>query len=49
MKRAFTSAIALVFIGFLFVGGVNVIQNVMQNVHKAFSPAPHTRHILAYE
>lgn len=49
MKRAFTRAIALVFIGFLFIGGVNVVQNIMQNVHNVFYPSSNTHHILAYQ
>jgi hypothetical protein len=47
MKRSVTNFITLLFIGFLMIGVICVLQNIVQDVHRTFSTG--SPHILAYQ
>lgn len=49
MKRTLSNITALIFFSFLLIGGISVLQNVIQAVQKSFSPSPSAKHILTYE
>jgi hypothetical protein len=51
MKRAFTSVLAFIFLGFLVAAGITVVQNLAQNIQKVLNPKATSSesHLLAYE
>lgn len=48
MKRTLTSIITFVLLGFLFIGGIGVFQNIVQDISKTFNHGNNRTHILAY-
>lgn len=49
MKRSLTNFVTFIFLGFLLLGGICILQNLIQEIEKSFSTKPDTQHILAYE
>jgi hypothetical protein len=49
MKRTLTNFVTFIFLGFLLLGGICIVQNLVQEIEKSISPKQNSQHILAYE
>lgn len=48
MKRTVTNFFIYIFLGFLVIGGICIVQNLFQEIEKTVYPKPTTTHVLAY-
>lgn len=48
MKRSLANLVTFIFLGFLLLGGICIVQSLVGELEKTFSPKPGS-HVLSYQ